>query len=43
MIGREDTGTLSTNRMRALRVAFSKAETGFKKLGGKSYWFTVGG
>ena len=32
MIGREDTGTLSTNRMRALRVAFSKAETGFKRI-----------
>jgi hypothetical protein len=30
MIGREDTGTLSTNHMRAFRPSFSKAETGFK-------------
>ena len=30
MIGRERTGILSTNHMRAFRVAFSKAETGFK-------------
>jgi hypothetical protein len=28
MIGREDTGTLSTHHMRAFRPFFSKAETG---------------
>ena len=30
MIGREDTGTLLTNHMRAFRPSISKAETGFK-------------
>jgi len=30
MIGRQRTGILSTNHMRVFRVAFSKAETGFK-------------
>jgi hypothetical protein len=30
MIGREDTGTLSTNHMRAFRPSISKANTGFK-------------
>jgi len=30
VIGTERTGILSTNDMRAFRVAFSKAETGFK-------------
>jgi hypothetical protein len=29
MIGREDTGTLSTNHMRTFRPCISKAETGF--------------
>ena len=29
MIGLEDTGTLSTNHMRAFRPSFSKAMTGF--------------
>jgi len=31
MIGREDTGTLSTNYMRAFRTSISKAETEFKE------------
>jgi len=30
LIGREGTGTLATNHMRAFRPSFSKAETGFK-------------
>ena len=29
MIGRQDTGPLSSNHMRAFRPSFSKAETGF--------------
>jgi hypothetical protein len=33
MIGRENTGTLSTNHMRAFRPSFSKAETGFNSEG----------
>ena len=31
LIGREDTGTLSTNHIRAFRPSFSKAETGFQR------------
>jgi len=30
LVGREDTGTLSINHMRAFRPSFSKAETEFK-------------
>jgi len=33
MIGREDSGTLSTNHIRAFRHSFSKAVTGLKSLG----------
>ena len=32
MIGRERTGILSTNHMRAFNTSFSKAETGFKRI-----------
>jgi len=30
MIGRKDTGTLSANHMRAFRLSFFTAESGFK-------------
>jgi hypothetical protein len=33
MVGQEDTGTLSTNHVRAFRPSFSKAETGFQPNG----------
>ena len=40
MIGRQDTGTLSTNHMRAFCPSFSKAETGFKNQEFEPHWMT---